>query len=81
MYLKNDLVSFKPLFKIRSKQNIVSTCFFRRYKNKQYKEGGFDRYLAGLQELNDKTKQIGFRVRMFIDEAIYEDDVIMKRLQ
>ena len=81
MYLKNDLVSFKPLFKIRSKQNIVSTCFFRRYKNKQYKEGGFDRYLAGLQELNDKTKQIGFRVRMFIDEAIYEDDVIMKRLR
>ena len=81
MYLKNDLVSFKPLFTIQSKQNIVSTCFFKRYKNKQYKEGGFTRYLDGLQELNDKTKQIGFRVRMFIDESIYQDEVIMKRLR
>ena len=82
MYLKNDLVTFTPLsFTPHKKMNIISTCFFKRHQNKNYKKDGFNRYIDGLSVLNDKTKRLkGFRVRMFIDKHIHEDDAIMKKL-
>ena len=77
-YLENSICNLTPLFNIdyRKKQNIVSCSFFKieggGYKN-------FSRYMNGLVILDDYVKKYmkEFRVRLFIDKSIYEDQKIM----
>ena len=80
-YLENSICNLTPLFNIdyRKKQNIVSCSFFKieggGYKN-------FSRYIDGLVILEDYVKKYmkDFRIRLFIDRSIYEDQNIMNLL-
>ena len=80
-YLENPICKLKPLFKIdyRKKQNIVSACFFKMYGG-GYKN--FSKYTEGIVKLSKtiERKIEGFRLRLFIEKSIYEDDNIMKIL-
>ena len=80
-YLENPICKLKPLFKIdyRKKQNIVSACFFKIYGG-GYKN--FSKYTNGIVILSkyiDKNMK-DFRLRLFIDRSIYDDNDIMKIL-
>lgn len=79
-YLDNTVCKFTPLFKINYgiKQNILSCCLFkllRSYKN-------FNIYVNGLANLNKYVTEYmpDFRIRLFIDNNIYIDTEIMKKI-
>lgn len=82
IYLKNNLCNFTPLFKIdySVKKNIISCSFFKR-NNSYYKS--FSKYVKGIQSLyyNVIKNYKHFSVRLFIDNSIYKDNNIMKKLK
>lgn len=80
-YLENTICNLTPLFKIdyRKKQNLISCSLFKisEKHNSKY----FD-YIEGIQKLSYyASKNIkDFRIRLFIDRNIYENENIMKLL-
>lgn len=72
-YLNNEICEFQPLFTINpdKKQNILSVTLFKTKHT--YKP--FDIYTWGLKKLNTyvATKMSDFRIRLFIDQSIYND--------
>jgi hypothetical protein len=80
-YLSNNICKFTPLFNINynKKQNIISTCFFKL--SKSYKK--FDLYTNGLVIIynNILTNYTDYKLRLFIDELIYNDIEIMNILK
>jgi len=81
IYLKNDICEFEPLFELNTskRQKIVSTVFFKMQEN-AYKD--FSEYTEGIQNLSKyvQKKMKGFRIRLFIEASIYEDEDIMSLL-
>lgn len=79
-YLTNSICKFTPLFPIdyNRKQNIMSVCLFKLTKS--YKD--FSLYVNGLSILNRwVTKRLkDFRIRLFIDTHIHDDQVIMNSI-
>lgn len=79
-YLENPVCNFIPLFNIdyKIKKNILSVCLFKLTKG--YKNFGI--YVNGLFKLNKYVarKMPDFRIRLFIDNNIYNDKDIMKKL-
>jgi hypothetical protein len=80
-YLQNPICNLTPLFEIdyRRKQNIISCCFFK-LREGSYKE--FSKYTNGVRKLSLYVSKNfkDFRVRLFIERSIYEDEEIMKLL-
>ena len=80
-YLQNPICNLTPLFEIdyRRKQNIISCCFFK-LREGSYKE--FSKYTNGVRKMSlYVSKNLkDFRVRLFIERSIYEDEDIMKIL-
>lgn len=80
-YLKNDICKFTPLFNIdyNKKINILSCCFFKM-KNSGYKD--FTEYVKGIKKLNNDIKNIKpqYKIRLFIDNSIYEDKKIYNQI-
>ena len=80
-YLENEICKFTPLFEIdySKKINIISTVLFKM-KNLGYKP--FLKYVNGVQYLSNvmHKKLPGFHLRLFIDDTIYSDDELMKKL-
>lgn len=80
-YLENTICQFTPLFDIdyTKRQNILSVSLFKLVKG--YKK--FDIYLNGLNLLNryvdDELPE--YRIRLFVDATIYQDNYIMNRLK
>lgn len=80
-YLKNNICKFTPLFKIDydKKINILSSCFFKM-ENSGYKD--FSKYVEGIKKLNNDIKNIKpqYKIRLFIDNSIYEDKKIYNQI-
>lgn len=80
-YLKNSLCDLQPLFDINynKKINIISCCFFK-LENGSYKK--FNKYTNGLRFLNNYVKKYmkDFKIRLFIDESIYNDKKLMIKI-
>jgi len=78
-YLNNNICVFTPLKPIdyEIKKNLFITSLFKMstgsYKN-------FDKYLEGIQILNNVANDENMEIRMFIDDTILQDDEIMKFL-
>lgn len=77
-YLENTFCNFTPVTSIdyNNKINVISTSLFKMgsggYKN-------FDKYLNGLEILDSiVNKHQGFIIRLFIDDAVYNDKDAMK---
>ena len=79
-YLNNDICELTPLTEINYniKKNIISTSLFKLHGG-GYKD--FSNYITGIKLLNDVAKKNGMEVRLFIDNSIYEDDEMMKKLK
>jgi hypothetical protein len=81
-YLNNSICNFTPLFNIdyTIKKNIVSCCFFKR-STSYYKD--FSKYVNGIEKLyyNVIKNFETFSVRLFIDNSIYNDNIIMDKLK
>ena len=81
-YLENEICKFTPLFKIdySKKINIISTVLFK-LKTSGYKP--FLKYVNGVQHLSNfmHKKLPGFHLRLFIDDSIYSDEDLMKKLK
>lgn len=81
LYLENPLCTFTPLNykKLDKKKNIVSVSLFKM-STTGYK--AFERYLQGLEKLVKyvKSRHKSFTVRLFIDQSIVQDEVLMERL-
>jgi hypothetical protein len=81
-YLENEICKFTPLFEIdySKKINIISTVLFK-LKNFGYKP--FLKYVHGVQYLSNvmHKKLPRFHLRLFIDDTIYSDDELMKKLK
>ena len=83
-YLENDICNFRFVnpenYGGEKKKDIISICFFKM--NNHYKD--FSVYLRGLDNwinyLNTNKHTSNIRIRMFIDQNIYKDKAIMKRL-
>ena len=77
MVLINDICVFKKLYNNDSnkKYDVICTSFFKM--NKHYKN--FNIYINGLKEWIKRLKSIDtlYKFRLFIDENIYNDKVIM----
>ena len=80
-YLKNNICNLTPLFKIdyKKKYNLVSSCFFKLYGG-GYKD--FSIYLKGVKILTEyiREEMDDFKLRLFIDKSIYEDEKILNYL-
>lgn len=81
-YLRNPICNFTPLFNMtKKKKKIVSSSLFRIYGG-EYKD--FEtRYMSELVHVNRFVSQDmkGFTHRLFIDNSIYSDKKIMKKLE
>ena len=84
-YLFNDICDFTPLFNINYsvKKDIVCCSFFKML-NKGYKD--FDIYIKGIynlyyfiEKLNKKGNR--YHLRIFIDNSIHNDPIIMDKLK
>jgi hypothetical protein len=79
-YLKNNLCTFTPLFKIdyKKKKNLICSSLFK-LKN-SYRS--LDKYINGISVITNhlKHKMPDFTLRLFIDRSIYEDSTIMEIL-
>lgn len=81
-YLENSICEFTPLFDIdyTKKKNIISCSFFKieggGYKN-------FTKYSNGILYLSKyiKKEMKDFRLRLFIDQSVYNDKEIMNSLK
>lgn len=87
-YLNNNICKFTPLFNNNKnwyekiKKNIVSCSFFK-LSSSPYKN--FNLYIDGLEKLYSKVytqyKDEKFTIRLFIDNSIYLDKKLFKRLE
>lgn len=79
-YLENNICDFDPKFDFnkQKKQNIVSCSFFKMAKH--YKD--FTIYIRGFIKLVDHVRKNlqDFKIRLFIDNTIYNDQKIMKKI-
>tara|TARA_Y100000813_G_C24159858_1_gene351560 strand:- start:1086 stop:2318 length:1233 start_codon:yes stop_codon:yes gene_type:complete len=81
-YLLNNICKFTPLFDIdfNKKQNIFSAIFFKLHGG-SYKN--FEMYMKGLNNLTNFIRNSfkGYKLRLFIDESIFEDKYILEKLK
>ena len=81
-YLKNTICNFTPLFDINYENeiNIISASFFK-IAGKGYKD--FSKYSNGIKYITTyiKNELPDFRLRLFIDNSIYNDKELMKKLK
>lgn len=85
IYLDNIICKFTPLFDKKNwdeKKNIVSCAFFK-LNTSPYKD--FNLYIDGLEKLYLKVyteyKNEKFTIRLFIDNSVYLDKELFKRLK
>lgn len=81
-YLKNDICKFTPLFKIDfNKKNNIISCVLFKMTDGGYKD--FNIYISGIKKLKLFTQQHlpDFKIRLFIDNSIYQDKYIMNSIK
>lgn len=81
-YLKNNICKFTPLFEVNTnkKKNLLSAVFFKM-PGKGYKD--LEEYIDGLEKLAlyVKNKIKDFSLRLFIDRSVYEDEMLLGRIE
>ena len=79
IYLENEICQFIPLKPIdyTVKKNIIVTSLFKMAGG-GYKS--FSKYLDGIKILSEMANKNNMSVRIFIDQTIHDDNVIMKYL-
>ena len=83
-YLENDICNFTPLFEIdyTKKQNIICISLFKMHGG-GYKD--FSLYTNGLTKFNDVLNNDvilnNFRIRLFIDKSIYDDNELFDNIK
>jgi len=77
-YLKNDICKFEIItpFDINEKKNLMVTSLFKMSTG-GYKD--FQLYVDGISVLNNHAKNHNMYVRLFIDDTIYKDHVLMEK--
>jgi hypothetical protein len=78
-YLINNICNFNPLKNINfnNKKDIISVSLFK-LKSGGYKS--FSKYINGLKILDNLALKNNLEIRLFIDNTIYTDKVIMESI-